>query len=309
MAGEGSHERRPVASGNAPASSHPSSPPFSPPSSFDTSRPGVVRCILWHAKGSILPGPLVAALDRPTVQWKAWDSDLLTLAEVFRPDALPPGAADQFTTDARAKVVVLVDPLRLPGLGAVLETLERHRPGTTVWVYEGSGGGGGSPRLQGVALATVRERFVRPGAGALPGQLASVPQPQPWPQVVTKPLGRIVPKPLSPADAFEPGGPGGPVVPEGPVGTGRNGAAPPLRLVDDVRIEVAPARAADQRSDGEFSGMDDSGPTPDHAAGTLLTGEELEMLLAEDPEPPARIPTKGAKPGKPGGTGNGKARG
>ena len=50
----------------------------------DTTAPErVIRCVLWHARGAVLPGALVAALDRPQVQWKAWDSEYLALAEAM----------------------------------------------------------------------------------------------------------------------------------------------------------------------------------------------------------------------------------
>jgi hypothetical protein len=214
----------------------------------------VVRCILWHARGSILPGALIGALDRPSIQWKAWDCDLLTLAELFRPSIAP----DTLTHDARAKVVLLVDPARLAGLNLALDTIERYRPATPLWIYES----GDSPRLVGMTLPEVRA-LVRPKS--TPG---ATPEPAiahaPTLQIVTRPVGPIVPKPIS-----------------APKADHRRSESPSaLRLADGYD---APPRIADQGHEPE--GEADSDPLPAEPASTLLSEAEIEMLLSDPPKP------------------------
>ena len=252
----------------------------------EASRP-VVRCILWHARGATLPGPLIAALDRPAIQWKAWDCDLLSLAELFRRDAAP----DQLTSDARAKVVLLVDPSRLQGLASVLDTIERYRARTPIWVFEG----GASPKLSGASLADVRRTFV-PDASDSPELPASVVVPSPPPplRVVTRSIGPIVPRvipqlgakpvPRRFEDAMLPKPASGPAPGQAARADQHQDPNPPsLRLAGDrpttapnpTGIPIAARREQDEPDPADIS--------QDRPASTLLTEEEIEMLLSDPP--------------------------
>jgi hypothetical protein len=222
----------------------------------------VVRCILWHPRSSVLHHALIAALDRPAIQWKAWDSDLLALAELFRPST----AADDLTLQARAKVLLLVEPTRLPGLLAVLDALERFRPDSLLWVFEG----GDSPKLSSMSLLDVRRRFGSAAASVAPPTKPAAPAVSPSFQIVTRVLGPIVPKPVAPAAkpaATKSAAP-------------RPASPPPLRLAGEGTL---PSLPSDDPEPLSAAPRGDSPPPPDRAASTLLSEEEIEMLLADPP--------------------------
>lgn len=233
----------------------------------------VVRCILWHAKHAVLPGSLIAAIDRPTMQWKAWDCDLLALSELFRPDV----AADALTSDARAKVLLLVDPARLAGIAAVLDTIERYRPATLLWVYEG----GATPRLGSMQLGDIRRTIVSQGDRTPSIPVVREPPPGPAPlRIVVRTIGPVVPKVVAPRPATQPT----------PLPRTRSDPLP-LRLADNSHAEVSNASSSlprERRDEGLTE--NDSARTggvshQDRADSTLLSEEELEMLLSESPPP------------------------
>ncbi len=238
----------------------------------DTTAPErVIRCVLWHARGAVLPGALVAALDRPQVQWKAWDSEYLALAEAMR------FQGDALTRETPARVLVLVEPSRLHGVDEVLTVLERLRPRAPLWVFEG----GPKPSLQGMSAA---EAHARLAASRVSANDANSGKPRtvaveakPVPQVVTRRIGLVVPKPL--------GARGSPKPPP-----------PPLRLAGTAS---GASTATPPGSPGPAAGpatlpVKDDASVDARPVGTLLTEEEIEMLLSDRP-------TNGKAPGKPGG--------
>lgn len=233
----------------------------------------VVRCILWHAPGSILPGALISALDRPTIQWKAWDCDFLTLAELCRPDL----ATDPLTQSARAKVVLLVEPSRLSGLSKTLDTIERFRSATPIWVFEG----GTTPRLVGMSPADVRRSYVTTKPAASPTQASTPPSPMsPVLSVVTRSLGAIVPKRVS-TPGVEAEIRRGPT--RSPEPAQEPSTPPALRLAGAAERSRQPADAPPPTLAPEHS-PDEEHP-PEQPRDTLLSEAEIEMLLS-DPLPP-----------------------
>lgn len=230
----------------------------------DTTTPErVIRCVLWHARGAVLPGALVAALDRPQVQWKAWDSEYLALAEAMR------FQGDALTHDTPARVLVLVEPSRLHGVDDVLTVLERFRPRAPLWVFEG----GPKPSLQGMAAAEARARIA---AARVPApNNTSAPEPprsvaveaKPAPQVVTRRIGLVVPRPVGPRTP-----------PKSP-------PPPPLRLAGaepEASVSV-PANSPEPVASSPPSPTKDEAIPEARPAGTLLTEEEIEMLLSDRP--------------------------
>jgi len=225
----------------------------------------VIRCVLWHARGAVLPGALVAALDRPQVQWKAWDSEYLALAEAMR------FQGDALTRETPARVLVLVEPSRLHGVDEVLMVLERLRPRAPLWVFEG----GPKPSLQGMSAAEARARLAASkvsanGASSETPRTVAV-EAKPVAQVVTRRIGLVVPRPLGPRASPKP---------------------PPLRLAGTA-AESSTATPTGSPEPAPLPVKDDA-PVDAHPAGTLLTEEEIEMLLSDRP-------TNGKAPGKPGG--------
>lgn len=260
-----------------------------------TSHGKVIRCVLWHARGAVLPGALVAALDRPQVQWKAWDSEYLALAETMR------FHGDALTHDTVARVLVLVEPSRLHGARAVLDVLERYRPKAPLWVFEG----GPTPSLAGVTIAEAVRRIASgsPGqggtaSGAKGGVAHGVATPAPTsvpvirpaqadgvspvPQVTTRRIGLVVPRPLSP---------------RGPV---KQAVPAPLRLAGTSHEAPADAATEPAKPEPASKPVPAVVPPPEDArpAATLLTEEEIEMLLSERPTN-----------GKPGGNPTGRSQG
>ena len=106
-------------------------------------------------------------------------------------------------------------------------------------------------------------------------------RPQAMPQITTRRIGLVVPRPV---------GPRGPVKPV---------PAPPLRLAgtsQDAKVEAAePAKpeAMSKPAPAVVPASEDARP-----AATLLTEEEIEMLLSDRPTN-----------GKPGGSPNGRSQG
>lgn len=231
----------------------------------------VVRCILWHAPGSILPGALIGALDRPTIQWKAWDCDFLTLAELCRPDL----ALDPLTRSARAKVVLLVEPSRLSGLAQVLDAIERFRSSTPIWVFQG----GATPRLVGMSVADVRREYVTAKAMTPPSD-APVPRPPAKPalRVVTRAVGVIVPKPIAPPGGDEAASRRG-----SPRSPSEVPSPPSLRLAGSEEPSRPPEDASRSGPAGDQS--EDPGQIPEQPRDTLLSEAEIEMLLSDPPPP------------------------
>ncbi len=101
------------------------------------------RCVVWHARGTGIPGELLAALDRKGVAWKAWDSEFLAVAELSR-----------LGIEDRA-IVIAVDPARLPHRDHTLEVLERYRPGVAVWAFDMEG----ERKLWASSAKEIREKY------------------------------------------------------------------------------------------------------------------------------------------------------
>lgn len=242
----------------------------------DTTAPErVIRCVLWHARGAVLPGALVAALDRPQVQWKAWDSEYLALAEAMR------FQGDALTRETPARVLVLVEPSRLHGVDDVLTVLERFRPRAPLWVFEG----GPKPSLQGMSAAEARARLAAAkvpmannGGGAATAGVAV--EAKPTPQVVTRRIGLVVPRPVGPRGLAKPVSP--PTTPLRLAGT-------PAEATD-AKPPTSPEPAAAPAT----TPVADDAPVDARPTQTLLTEEEIEMLLSDRP-------VNGKAPGKPGG--------
>jgi len=201
------------------------------------------------------------------VQWKAWDSEYLALAETMR------FQGDALTRETPARVLVLVEPSRLHGVDEVLTVLERFRPRAPLWVFEG----GPKPSLQGMSAAEARARLAtsRVSANQVGSEVprTAVVEAKPVPQVVTRRIGLVVPKPLGPRGSTKPPSP-----PLRLAGTGADA------IVATPEPAVAPVPSPTQ----------DDAPVDARPHGTLLTEEEIEMLLSDRP-------TNGKAPGKPGG--------
>lgn len=241
---------------------------------FDTTAPErVIRCVLWHARGAVLPGALVAALDRPQVQWKAWDSEYLALAEAMR------FQGDALTRETPARVLVLVEPSRLHGVDEVLTVLERFRPRAPLWVFEG----GPKPSLQGMSAAETLARLSASKPSSANTLCPEAPrtvavEAKPVPQVVTRRIGLVVPKPL-----------GARASPKSP-------PPPPLRLAGTASEAgtATPPVSPEPAAGPAPTPVTDDASVDARPATTLLTEEEIEMLLSDRP-------TNGKAPAKPGG--------
>lgn len=114
-----------------------------------------VRCVLWHARGATPHADLVQVLEMRGIGWKAWDSELLALAEVCRrvEDGNPSAGANL----GHRVVLLLCEPGKLDGVREAMEALERYRPAANVWVFDPDR----KDRLAGMRASEVAERYGR----------------------------------------------------------------------------------------------------------------------------------------------------
>lgn len=94
------------------------------PSGGTRTESGRARCVVYHA-GEVHP-KLGEALRRRGLTWSEWTSGALALADVVR---------DNGGTRA---VLLVVEPRRVKELGAVIGVVERYRPETPIWKFDGS---------------------------------------------------------------------------------------------------------------------------------------------------------------------------
>jgi hypothetical protein len=173
-------------------------------------------------------------------------------------------------------VLLLVSPGHLPEAAEVLEVAARCAPHAARWWYDARS----NPRLR-----QVTEEDIAAWAPAPPPSIASA-------FTAVEPLG---PRRPAPAPSSSGGGP------------------PALRLTRDGNGTKAPAAEPKAGPARNGSGPHLSGPAADESENpprppsTLLTNEELAMLLSDDiPTPrPARGPRGGLNGGAGGGAGGG----
>lgn len=255
-----------------------------------TSRPTLTQCVLWRPPHQAAPSDLLASLRRRAVAVTECADPFTALAHICRIDR-----------EGRDPVVLLlVSPADLPEAAEVLDAASRYAPHAARWWYDEDE----SPRLKQVAPEDI---------------VAWTPR-RPAPAAAPAP-----PVPPSIAGAFTAVEPASPARRHGKGGGALNNGGPALRLTGETHRSGAAVgsngepglHAGRNGASGGGSGgsrvlpeTGEDGPAP--SPSTLLTNEELAMLLADDTpvqQPPPMRRTGAADGGGSGGSGGGGGSG
>ena len=228
-------------------------------------------CVLWHARGALVDPSLLQVLDQRRIVWKAWDSDLLAIAELCRTS--DPGAANGAARIGHRTVFLLCEPARLEHLGDAMKAVERFRPAANVWVFDPSR----TDRLAGLRPREVIERYapiVPEGDASRSGS-----EQPPAPVDGTKASDEFDEGPIAIRPRL--------ASPDAPSRVVRN-APPRLRLAGDGTL---PPSIEDEVLNPHDDANPPGGMPRRNVAGmgAVLTDEEVAMLLAA--EDPTRRPT------------------
>lgn len=226
-----------------------------------SSRPTLTRCVLWRPPHIPAPPDLLASLRRRAVAITECADPFSATAHVCRIDR-----------EGRDPVVLLlVSPAELPEAAEVLDVAARYAPHAARWWYDEDE----NPRLRQVLPEDVLAWTPRP-----PRTTQTFPS-------ATPPSIAAAFKGFEPADRRRPAR-----------GTGQDGG-PALRLTHDAGAGPDEPRAAAGRNGASRAVSEAPGEGPAPSPSTLLTNEELAMLLADDtpvqqPQSPMRRTGGGA---------------
>lgn len=204
------------------------------------------RCIIWHPAHKPPRPELVAGFNRPPFRvFKAADPFRAMATICSWSEACRPQPGE-------STILLLVEPSELPDLRAFLDAREHYAAAAEVWVYESAG----MTPLRKASAAEVARWRAAPESSA---------PPQPVPSVRTAPS--LATPALTPALRLAGDGPLPPERRVEPL----DGETP--SPVPDVKPKAPAADAARPSPDT---------PPPRPAPATLLTDDELAMLLALD---------------------------
>jgi hypothetical protein len=217
--------------------------------------PSRATCVVWHAKRSTAPSDLIAALRRPGFDRVDCDSAFAVIAQIGLLRRSAPTAPI---------VLLLVDPVRLaPQIAGLLAVLERIAPNLILWAFAG----GASPSIRQVSsdeLLGTRSAAAAPSPLGSPVTIAPrYQQPAPLKLAVTEEIVSSVDPASSDSRIDLP-----------VAAAARAPAATALRISDDGSEYQS---KSDQR-EGQ------AGMSLAQSSKTLLSDEELAMLLADDAE-------------------------
>lgn len=246
-------------------------PPRAPPGA--PASPPAARCVLWRPPGGDPPAELLESLRRRNLEIIDCTDPYTAMARLCllqRETVAAVGAGRA----VGPFILIVVAPTELPDAPDLVRAVERYAPRAACWMYESLdpasiSGPSPNPRLRRIVPEDVQFWLRRSAESARPG---SVP-PTEGPRL------RLAVGDDSPPESRGRQG--------GPDATATSGSRPPtLRR----RTESLPASEDSARSASDA-------PAPLHAAGrsdrparihTVLTNEELAMLLADDVrQPPA----------------------
>lgn len=227
-------------------------------------------CVAWSPVGVPLDPRLQGALKRPGLEVAACDDPFSVLAVL----------TSAHLGGAGAKILLLVEPQRLPSVIDLLDIAPRYVPEMAIWLFD--------PSRQPV-LRSVKATDVLVALGA---RMATAPEPR---RSVSAPAPRPA---IAPAQSNDQ--PSGPVAWTGPwvASTTQKWNEPTngLRLAgdgtlparDDVREDDVDAFAEGSPAPAAASAA--APATPPRANPRVLTEEELAMLLGDDTGPSGRKP-------------------
>ena len=224
-------------------------------------------CVAWSPVGVPLDPRLQGALKRPGLEVAACDDPFAVLAVL----------TSAHLGGAGAKILLVVEPQRLPHVVDLLDTAPRYVPEMAIWLFDPSR----QPVLRSVRAADVLAALgARPAASVEP-RTASAP---------TRPS-------IAPAPARDATQPSAPVAWTGPwvASTTQKWNEPTngLRLAGDGTL---PARDdvreddVDAFAQGSAAASAPAPSAPPRANPRVLTEEELAMLLGDDTGPAGRKP-------------------
>lgn len=225
------------------------------------------RCVLWHGASTELPGELLESLTRKIGRVIVCTEPYAALAEaclIDREYAEASRLTGQPVRAGGAGVLLLVQPTNLPLTAAILEAASLYAPGLQRWQYDRAA----NPKLRTIVEGEVRQ--------ATPQNVERAPSAAPLPKVSDRSAAFAAPavpevKPMPQrglhlAESV-------PVVAiSGPGLAGGPGADGPPRLrIAGTDTESAGANGTERARR----------PVP------VLTEDELQILLSDDPIPPA----------------------
>jgi hypothetical protein len=223
---------------------------------------GQARCVVWRPRGSPLPGPLASALVRPDFQVTECDNQFEAVANLcLRREA------------SQQAVLLVVEPKMLPTMSEVGEIIDRYAPNTTLWMFENQP----APQIRAVTPADreawERESPVNQAAGA-----ENVPVQRVGPVLRTA-VREIADDALTSTRLKMPQPPRLRLAGEGPVSPRPAAAEPELKVKPaEPPAPVLKPAVLDAEDGPGISSVQSGKP------GHLLSDEELEMLLAPDPD-------------------------
>ena len=234
-----------------PAATPPSASPPTP-----GERTPVTRCILWRPAAIPTPAELLASLQRRAILITECTDAYAALAHLCRLEHSPPDRI----------IFLLVNPAQLPDAPSALDAAARYAPHAACWWYD----------------ARTCDKLCR----VTPGDIAA------WTALHTTPAPRL--SAHSPRDQAPTVDDPDHRVPPLP----RRSTPPSLRLISDDADPAEPAASASSQSAATLPSLTNHAHDPvgdGHAphgspSATLLTNEELAMLLAEPPSTPAPPP-------------------
>lgn len=221
-----------------------------------------IHCVLWHGAEAPPTPELTALLAQRGLSIETCTDPYSAAARVCRHQRAARARRDDpahAAVDPGTLVLLLCEPSRLCMRAGVARVLELHAPRTVCWIYEHRAG----PTLRTVPIGRI---------GADPADVSPAADPADVPAATGPTIG--------PASGF--GSVPAPVRAPGPIATGRH----PPRL----SLAGGPAGEPDERPinhTGAGSDRGESTPKGPINSASLLTDEELAMLLGDDdPTPP-----------------------
>jgi len=250
-------------------------------------RTQAARCIIWAGtpgtpgaagappQADSLPPQLASALERPGFRLVRCHDEFEAMAQ-----ACAPLLADPHETT----ILLLVEPTRLSGAPDIAALIPRYAPRVVMWSYEAAA----TPQLRAVIEANIRDW--RPSKKPVPRPNH---QTEPPPGTGSGQVPSVFPDDGAPGIRFRPGPPLSPAHSQSTHPPDKPRAPVRLRLSGDGPLPAPPAPTEPflQGSAGREvkATRPQAAPPPTPApaaptggASTLLTDEELAMLLASD---------------------------
>ena len=258
-------------------STAPSPPPPPPPAQASA------LCVAWSPAGVEIDQRLRAALKRPGLEVAVCDDPYAALACL----------AYGHEGGATAKILLLIEPARLPHLAEVLDLTPRYVPNLALWQFD--------PTRQPVLRAMKMGDALAIAGVVQPPPPTAISSPAPAPPLTAEPARmetRRAPT-IAPqrADEGRANKPASAVEWTGPWAASSTqkwseGGSSGLRLAGEGTLPAQEEVDAFAQA-GDANGSDSTSTQPAKPNPRVLSDEELAMLLGDEPPSPSR---KGAKP-------------